>query len=621
MRLKSTLWALAFACAAVSCSDDLENGPGNGNNNTGKGETALINVAISTPPVTKAAAGEDGDDDEVGTKDESTVNNVMVILYQNDDVATNGYKVLPDSKIKAIGYTTDVSAPSTGGVSKHDWYTSVEVEVTDEEQEVLAGKKFGVITVTNAGDLTQKINALTDKTLSALGDMLQTTVQTDGKDFVMSTHTIAENNAGGLTESTITLQSNATEGNIPSVNVYVERLAAKIRIGATTETGVTDFTYPVMNDDGEGEEKLAEVVLNSVAVVNQLNSGTYLLKRVTTSTYSEETDLKKEAPAPNTDIYLGDETAAATNFVIDPWTRIKRLTDGNFPNPMPTAEGTLLSYAQPFSGTNYDNMYTSFTTTTLNGADDGTFADGKKVTLCYTQENTSSIEGSLQGFSTGAIFKATYYPLKWMALNSEDKVVETTIDYGTGGKVAKSFYLYKGVIYENREAIFAGIVDKMGDENFTWTQIKDGISLDKKDTFLASKLALEKGPFGYVDYVVKQLESNQPAQSFTEFIRDKDHSVNIGDVNTVLFYENGECYYPYWIRHADNNDATKIGVMEFGIVRNNIYDLAVKKINKLGLSGDEKPDPEDPDESDEFLFNVALYVKNWTLRKNEDIIF
>ena len=87
MRLKSTLWALAFACAAMSCSDDLENGPGNKNDNEKKGETALINVVISTTPVTKTA---NGDDNEVGTKDESTVKNVMVILYQNEDLANNG---------------------------------------------------------------------------------------------------------------------------------------------------------------------------------------------------------------------------------------------------------------------------------------------------------------------------------------------------------------------------------------------------------------------------------------------------------------------------------------------------------------------------------------------------
>ncbi len=618
MRLKSTLWALAFACAAMSCSDDLENGPGNKNDNEKKGETALINVVISTTPVTKTA---NGDDNEVGTKDESTVKNVMVILYQNEDLANNGYKVLSDSRIKAIGYTTDVSAPSTGGVSKHDWYTSVEVKVTDEEPDVLAGEKFGVITVANAGDLSEQINALSDKTLGELGDILISNVQTDGTDFIMSTHTIAENDAGGLTESTITLQSNATEGNIPSVNVYVERLAAKIRIGATNESGVTDFTYPVMNNNGEGSEKLAEVVLNSVAVVNQLNSGTYLLKRVTENNYSTKKDLEETTSTPNTDTYLGDETANTTNFVIDPWTRIKRLAEGKFPDPMPSAGDKSLSYTQFFTGNNFSNMYESFTKTTLNGAEAGKFDNGDKVTLCYTQENTSSIEGSRQGFSTGAIFKATYYPTKWMAINDQDQVVEETVDYNADTKETKDFYLYKGVIYKNREAIFAGIVQKMGDTQFTWANIKNGISKEQKEAFLASKLALEKGPFGYVDHVVQCLNNDQEPQTFSMYIQDKDKSVNIGRVNTVLFYEKGECYYRYWIRHANNNNASEIGVMEFGIVRNNIYDLAVTKINKLGLSGDEKPDPTDPTESDEFMFNVALYVKNWTLRSNESIIF
>lgn len=43
---------------------------GQQNDNEKKGETALINVVISTTPVTKTA---NGDDNEVGTKDESTV--------------------------------------------------------------------------------------------------------------------------------------------------------------------------------------------------------------------------------------------------------------------------------------------------------------------------------------------------------------------------------------------------------------------------------------------------------------------------------------------------------------------------------------------------------------------
>ena len=125
----------------------------------------------------------------------------------------------------------------------------------------------------------------------------------------------------------------------------------------------------------------------------------------------------------------------ASNFVIDPWTRAKRLTDGKFPTNLPTAGTEQLQYLQHFQGSNnaedettYNLLYQSFNTTELDPAKFGT----NKVTLCYTQENTSSIEGSRQGFSTGAIFKATYYPNKWMAVNDNNLVEAVNVNYGDG---------------------------------------------------------------------------------------------------------------------------------------------------------------------------------------------
>ena len=57
MNFKSTLWALAFACAAVSCSDDVDDGLNNGNNGSEQnGETAKINVAINTETITRATS-------------------------------------------------------------------------------------------------------------------------------------------------------------------------------------------------------------------------------------------------------------------------------------------------------------------------------------------------------------------------------------------------------------------------------------------------------------------------------------------------------------------------------------------------------------------------------------
>ena len=70
------------------------------------------------------------------------------------------------------------------------------------------------------------------------------------------------------------------------------------------------------------------------------------------------------------------------------------------------------------------------------------------------------------------------------------------------------------------------------------------------------------------------------------------------------------CYYNYWIRHLDNNMENEMGVMEFAIVRNNIYRLLVTNISGLG-SGTPEIDPEKPDEYEAYLkmdFNVLPWI-------------
>lgn len=70
------------------------------------------------------------------------------------------------------------------------------------------------------------------------------------------------------------------------------------------------------------------------------------------------------------------------------------------------------------------------------------------------------------------------------------------------------------------------------------------------------------------------------------------------------------CYYNYWIRHLDNNKENEMGVMEFAIVRNNIYRLLVTNISGLG-TGTPEIDPEKPDEYEAYLkmdFNVLPWI-------------
>lgn len=81
-------------------------------------------------------------------------------------------------------------------------------------------------------------------------------------------------------------------------------------------------------------------------------------------------------------------------------------------------------------------------------------------------------------------------------------------------------------------------------------------------------------------------------QAFASLDKVKEYSTavnaitDLSDENCaqygILKYEEGICYYTYWIRHADDGDPTKISPMEYAIVRNNIYQLDVRSISGIG---------------------------------------
>lgn len=50
----------------------------------------------------------------------------------------------------------------------------------------------------------------------------------------------------------------------------------------------------------------------------------------------------------------------------------------------------------------------------------------------------------------------------------------------------------------------------------------------------------------------------------------------------ITKYQNGICYYTYFIKHAEDEDDTTVSPMEYAIVRNNIYQVNVTGINDIG---------------------------------------
>ena len=666
MKLKSTLWALAFACAAVSCSDDLDDGPNNGNNGQElDGIKTYVKVSINTGVGTKApeSSGPDGGEgkgEEPGLENEYNVKDVTLILFDNKDNADltdeqekKGFDFLGGSNIRGVGYAA-VDAQGSSGISQHGWYATVQVEMDEEQSAGVVGNTYGVIAVTNLGENNDLFKAVKGEesttkieTGKALADFMiknDTYKGDNDQDFVMSTHTMEFNK----TTSTVKIEEGVDEEHAAPVSVFVERLAAKIRIHAynpPSRAGVDKFLYTL--NDNTTNAPIAKVRLDQVAIVNQLTSGSYLLKRVSGIVGStDESSIK----------YLGDEVWGKDedddcNYVMDPWYG-KRNTNAD----LTAAEDgtTTLAYTNRFGGTadqSYSDMWNSFTSTTsLATAGEDAYNDNGGIRLAYVMENVPTSEHSLNGYSTGALFKATYYPDKLISVTDNGETNPTFVSYdGTDGaddselneitddaeKTGVDFYEYRGELFASQEAIFAQIINNASSDKENWNYTKftttNFSSMTIKD--YNDHFAHVDEPFKYIETlneIVKSYESTNPAedlskktmsdltdaQDFNTFMTNKSEE-SFGDAK---FYDDGVCYYPYWIRHANNDKAAVMGIMEFAIVRNNIYDLIVQGMNSWGFSGTDIPDPKDPNEDGTARINVNLYVKNWVVRSNSGII-
>lgn len=77
---------------------------------------------------------------------------------------------------------------------------------------------------------------------------------------------------------------------------------------------------------------------------------------------------------------------------------------------------------------------------------------------------------------------------------------------------------------------------------------------------------------------------------------------------------NFSTFYNYWIKHLDNKKPANMGVMEFGIVRNNIYSVNITSIKNLG-PGTPEITP-GPDEYKGYL-DVEFGVYPWIVRDQD----
>lgn len=540
-----------------------------------------VGFSMAMNPVTKANpnGGEEGDHSEKGQSYENAVNNIHLFFYNVKDPnksGADGVNMLGDTAIVAHKYLED-----------RDFKYS-DVQATTHAipvENLLVGHSYHVLAVVNAGK---------DLNYTKLGNLQSakvTSLYTKGTDGSYSNFLMASERDE---IKPLTITPTNSETTPATTTIYVERVTARVDYQTETEDG-----FKIKNS---ADEVIATAEITGAMLVNTLkgDATSYLLKRVT-----------KENAGFNTDvIFLGDEKLSddktASNYVIDPYAGNK--TKDNF------VEATY------FPSIGYDKAAT-WETLFIKG-DEITVGSETWYRIGYPKENVNAT-GS-KDRSTGVVFRA-----------------EIRLPDNTPAKT--TFFMWNGSIYKTLEKAMEAF-DENGWKLVTsatyWNEIN---TYEDFNTKFIDYLKSDD-PTGYKNYLREQVEDKTGTLSdevkatlrWAYYMEHTNHYTSSDGVATVdvgtdvasgttrrllhdyhvSTYKNGICYYTYWIKHANDgkpeNDLENgdgAGVMEYAIVRNNVYKLGVKQIGSIGgdIPGDES-----------LVINFS--VKDWTLLNTEDVI-
>ncbi|MHC8414599.1 Mfa1 family fimbria major subunit [Bacteroides hominis] len=299
-------------------------------------------------------------------------------------------------------------------------------------------------------------------------------------------------------------------------------------------------------------------------ITNITLTGYYVVNARKEGYYFRHVDKESTATNPLTEANYGNSTTSLP-YVVDPKTYSKTYSG----TPAALA-GSYADWYLQGSGAFGLLSFGSFggTYTAMPGYSSAA-AETKVAAYCH--ENTMLKDKQKNGYTTGIVFKAEIAPSKMMQKKSGADGVEESSTF-TG--MSEIFY-HSGIFYKNIEALKeAGVLLEAG----TTSSSAGGAPADLK---------------------------KNDVQCFKR-----------GDTNGKFI-----CYYPYWIKHIPSENTAE-DVMEFGIVRNNVYKVTVTGIQGVGKDGvteDIITDTE-TDDPTTVLLNVKLSIKPWTVRANSAVL-
>lgn len=549
-----------------------------------------FNTGMNTSTRANPTGGEDGDGPEVGQSNENQVNDITLFFYEVTD-GDQGVNMPSTTPIVARHHFTEENFDAIPS-NNHQIATTKPVEVT----KLLVNHSYHVLAVVNGGDFlaNESIDGLT------LGDLQQMKVtsiysQDNGYSNFLMASADDENYP-------LEIYPSNSETNPAHTVINVERVSARVDYRAQGSEGHDDGTYIVT--PGFNSEQIDTARITGAMLMNVLNANapSWLLKRVADNFSGANL------------VYLGKEKAdavngAASNYVID----AKQSKDES-----------------DFIATTY---FKNFNYTDL--AWESQFIEGSLIEnldadyncIGYPKENVNQ-QGD-KALTTGVVFRAQYTP--------DGMAKEQTFFEYNGEVYATLNDLMQGFNKDNWDHYIAENTNEWWPDVSTWNDLQTHIINQLREDpvgYRAFLAAQAKGKIGNisVDDQKRLLWNDYLQQECKVIIADGTLSVDAGDsepgtTRSILHeksggqiktYKKGICYYTYWIKHAnDQNEDNNLvgskdktgGVMEYAIVRNNVYKLNVTSI--AGPGGDIPGDRN---------VNVNVLVEDWQLiSPGEDI--
>lgn len=584
---------LMFALASfmfAACSESLPDGGEDGGGNSSAGGDAWVSLNVVTTTTTKALHDPD---QENGTADESKVNTMMALFFDSHLTGSNDPALLTklswgtgDSEIGTPGQPggTPTKAFKVDKNSKafmiilnpsSEFTTNVASASTfDDVNKIIANTSVGAV----IGGTNQNSFMMTN----AKGKLEPTTITDAGSSVT-------------VTDNDLVTYATASEAEGKPYKVTVDRVAAKVRLFA-------DDDYPQSTLD-----------ISTVGWTLNVTNKKYYPMSERTKTWLET-------------------TARGCITPFDKWEFGSYRVDPNY-------DGQKTSMAN-ITTTPYTDNYAYYTHATapswVAATADSTGPNASKIPALYCLENTQEENDNYQAYTTHVLLKVVSQPKGLQLPNNGGTYNGTTNsdnDVDASGKVnpgsawikigTDGYYSYKLVVKYIEAELTAKYTDQAPDD-YLQTSVTNAFG-------------------AYLDSLVKYSVPNvtaitlPTAAAFQAKLDDNTYS-SIADgaqkiaasfeqagvktygaaaYGNVSYYEGGEGYHVIMIKHDNDTDNTNNKLGEFGVVRNSVYDIAIKDIKTPGYPIIPEPDPGKKDEEEESFISVEIGINPWTWYRQE----